>query len=149
MPELTTAFHRLLPQGRDLPVPAYQTAGASGMDVAAAVEDDLVIPPLGRAAVPTGFRVAIPAGYEIQVRPRSGLAARHGITVLNTPGTIDSDYRGEIRILLVNLGADPFTIRRGDRIAQFVVAPVIRACVVEVADLDETTRGSSGFGSTG
>jgi dUTP pyrophosphatase len=119
------------------------------MDVAAAVEDDLVIPPLGRAAVPTGFRVAIPAGYEIQVRPRSGLAARHGITVLNTPGTIDSDYRGEIRILLVNLGADPFTIRRGDRIAQFVVAPVIRACVVEVADLDETTRGSSGFGSTG
>jgi dUTP pyrophosphatase len=137
---------RTLPE---LPLPAYATPGSAGMDLAADVAEDLVIPPGGRATVPTGLAFAVPAGHEVQVRPRSGLASKAGVTVLNAPGTIDADYRGEVRVILVNLGDAPFTIRRGDRIAQAVVAPVVQVGVVEVAALDETDRGSGGFGSTG
>ena len=136
-----------LPHGQDLPLPAYATGGAVGMDVVAA--ENLEIESGGRAAVATGFAIAIPDGYEVQVRPRSGLALRHGVTCLNTPGTIDSDYRGEIMVILANLGREPFPVRRGDRIAQLVPAAVTRAAVEEVASLDDTARGSGGFGSTG
>jgi dUTP pyrophosphatase len=136
-----------LPHGEGLPLPAYATAGAAGMDVVAA--EDLVLAPGARHAVATGFAIAIPAGYEVQVRPRSGLALKHGITCLNTPGTIDEDYRGEVKVILANLGDQPFTIARGERIAQLVPAPVQRALFEEVAVLDETDRGSGGFGSTG
>ena len=136
-----------LPHGEGLPAPAYATAGAAGMDVVAA--EELTLAPGARHAVATGFALAIPEGYEVQVRPRSGLALKHGITCLNTPGTIDSDYRGEVKVILANLGADPFPIRRGDRIAQLVPAAVTRATLAEVAELDETGRGSDGFGSTG
>lgn len=136
-----------LPHGEGLPLPAYATAGAAGMDVVAA--EDLVLAPGARHAVATGFAIAIPPGYEVQVRPRSGLALKHGITCLNTPGTIDEDYRGEIKVILANLGDQPFTIARGERIAQLVPAPVQRALFEEVAVLDETDRGSGGFGSTG
>ena len=133
----------------ELPLPAYATPGSSGMDLAADVVDDLVIPPGGRALVPTGLAFAVPAGHEVQVRPRSGLAAKAGVTVLNAPGTIDADYRGEVRVILVNLGETPFTVRRGDRIAQAIVAPVVQVAVIEVDALDGTDRGSGGFGSTG
>ncbi|WP_017670055.1 dUTP diphosphatase [Blastomonas sp. AAP53] len=136
-----------LPHGEELPLPAYATAGAAGMDVVAAEDLDLL--PGQRHAVATGFAIAIPDGYEVQVRPRSGLALKHGITVPNTPGTIDSDYRGELKVILINHGDAPFAIRRGDRIAQLVAAPVQRAGFAEVDDLDETDRGSGGFGSTG
>ena len=136
-----------LPHGRGLPLPAYATDGAAGMDVVAA--EDLVLAPGARHAVATGFAMAIPAGYEVQVRPRSGLALKHGITCLNTPGTIDCDYRGEVKVILANLGDQPFTVARGDRIAQLVPAPVQRAELEEVGSLDETVRGSGGFGSTG
>ena len=136
-----------LPRGEGLPVPAYATAGAAGMDVVAAEELDLM--PGQRYAVATGFAMAIPDGYEVQVRPRSGLALKHGITVPNTPGTIDSDYRGELKVILINHGDTPFPIRRGDRIAQLVAAPVQRADFAEVDDLDATERGAGGFGSTG
>ena len=136
-----------LPHGEGLPLPRYATAGAAGMDVVAA--EDVVIPPTGRHAVATGFAIGIPDGYEVQVRPRSGLALKHGVTCLNTPGTIDSDYRGEVKIILVNLGTEPFPVRRGERIAQLVAAPVLRAELLEVRALDETTRGAGGFGSTG
>ena len=136
-----------LPHGEGLPAPAYATGGAAGMDVVAA--EELVLAPGARHAVATGFALAIPDGYEVQVRPRSGLALRHGVTCLNTPGTIDSDYRGEVKVILANLGSEPFPIRRGDRIAQLVPAAVTRARVVDVAQLDETTRGGGGFGSTG
>ena len=136
-----------LPHGEGLPAPAYATAGAAGMDVVAA--EELVLPPGARHAIATGFALAIPEGFEVQVRPRSGLALKHGITCLNTPGTIDSDYRGEIKVILANLGADPFPIRRGDRIAQLVPAVVTRAALSEVAELDDTARGAGGFGSTG
>ncbi|MES2754371.1 MAG: dUTP diphosphatase [Pseudomonadota bacterium] len=135
------------PHGADLPIPAYATVGAAGMDVVAA--EDLTLAPGQRHAVATGFAVAIPDGYEIQVRPRSGLALKHGVTCLNTPGTIDSDYRGEVKVILANLGHEPFAIARGDRIAQFVPAPVLRAELTEVEALDETVRGTGGFGSTG
>ena len=138
---------RRLPNGTDLPLPAYASAGAAGMDVVAA--ESLTIAPGERHAVATGFAVAIPAGFEIQVRPRSGLALKHGVTCLNTPGTIDSDYRGEVKVILANLGTEPFPITRGDRIAQLVPAAVQRANFEEVADLDETARGTGGFGSTG
>lgn len=134
---------------KDLQLPAYETAGSSGMDVRAAVSDQLTIEPGARTLVPTGFAVAIPVGYEIQVRPRSGLAVNHGLSLPNTPGTIDADYRGEVKIAIINLGAEPVTIRRGERIAQLVVAPVIRAAIEVVSDLDETRRGSGGFGHTG
>ncbi len=130
-------------------LPGYRTAGASGMDLAADIDRELVLPPLGRALVPTGIAVAIPPGLEGQVRPRSGLAAAAGITCLNAPGTIDSDYRGEIRVLLVNLGSAPATVRRGDRIAQLVIAPVVRAVLRVVAELPATARGEGGFGHTG
>jgi dUTP pyrophosphatase len=136
-----------LPHGADLPIPAYATDGAAGMDVVAA--EDVTIAPGGRHAVATGFAMAIPAGFEVQVRPRSGLALKHGVTCLNTPGTIDSDYRGEVKVILANLGQEPFVIRRGERIAQLVPAPVQRADLDLVDTLDETVRGAGGFGSTG
>jgi dUTP pyrophosphatase len=136
-----------LPHGDGLPLPAYATGGAAGMDVVAA--EALTLAPGARHAVATGFAVAIPEGYEIQVRPRSGLALKHGITCLNTPGTIDSDYRGEVKVILANLGDAPFPIARGDRIAQLVPAVVQRAALAEVDDLDVTVRGAGGFGSTG
>jgi len=142
---------RRLPHAEDLPLPAYETPGSAGMDLRAAVPDDepVVLKPGARLMVPTGLAMAIPQGYEVQVRPRSGLAAKAGVTCLNTPGTIDSDYRGEVKVILINLGAEDFVIRRGDRIAQMVVAPVAQAGWVEVDDLDETARGAGGFGSTG
>ena len=144
--EIEIAIQRL-PNGGGLPLPAYASDGAAGMDVVAA--ETLTLRPGARHAVATGFAMAIPAGYEVQVRPRSGLALKHGVTCLNTPGTIDSDYRGEVKVILANLGDEPFDIKRGDRIAQLVPAPVQRAILSEVAELDDTTRGSGGFGSTG
>jgi len=136
-----------LSHAADLPLPAYATEGAAGMDLLAA--RDTVLPPGGRALVPTGIAVAIPDGFEMQVRPRSGLALRHGVTVLNAPGTVDCDYRGEVGVILLNTGGAPFAIARGDRIAQAVFAPVTRAGFEEVVVLPETRRGSGGFGSTG
>jgi dUTP pyrophosphatase len=136
-----------LPHGEGLPLPAYATDGAAGMDVVSA--EDVTLAPLARHAVATGLSVAIPAGFEIQVRPRSGLALKHGISLPNTPGTIDSDYRGELKCIMINLGTEPFEIRRGDRIAQLVVAPVQIGRMVEVDELGETVRGAAGFGSTG
>jgi dUTP pyrophosphatase len=136
-----------LPHGEGLDLPVYATEGAAGMDVLSA--EDLVLAPGARHAVATGLALAIPPGFEIQVRPRSGLALKHGISVPNTPGTIDSDYRGELKVIMINLSAQPFAIRRGDRIAQLVLAPVIRAVWEEVAELDTTKRGEGGFGSTG
>ena len=134
-----------------LPLPAYETLGAAGMDLRAAVEDEapVVLRPGSRAMVPTGLCIAVPAGFEFQVRPRSGLAAKAGITCLNSPGTVDSDYRGELKVILINLGAEDFIIRRGERIAQMVVAPVVQAAWQQVDSLDETARGAGGFGSTG
>ena len=136
-----------LPHGKGLELPRYATDGAAGMDVLSA--EDLVLAPGMRHAVATGFSLAIPPGYEIQVRPRSGLALRHGISVPNTPGTIDSDYRGELKVILINHGSEPFAIHRGDRVAQLVLAPVTHASWVEAEELDETERGEGGFGSTG
>ena len=136
-----------LPHFGELELPAYATEGAAGMDVVAA--EDVTLAPGGRHAVATGLAIAIPPGFEIQVRPRSGLALKHGISVPNTPGTIDSDYRGELKVILINHGAAPFEVRRGDRIAQLVIAPVVRACWLKVDELDETARGAGGFGSTG
>lgn len=140
-----------LPHFEGLDLPAYETIGSAGMDVRAAVsqEDPILLQAGERAMIPTGLSVAIPQGYEIQVRPRSGLAAKHGLTCLNTPGTIDSDYRGEIKVILINLGQDAFTIQRGERIAQLVLAPVTQLAWIEVGALDETDRGAGGFGSTG
>src|SRR4051794_1798371 len=136
-----------LPHGEGLPAPAYATAGAAGLDIVGA--EDLVLGPGQRHAVATGFAIAIPEGYEVQVRPRSGLALKHGITCLNTPGTIDHDYRGEVKVILANLGSEPFEVRRGERIAQLVPAPLLKATFVEVETLTETKRGAGGFGSTG
>jgi len=140
-----------LPHGADLPLPEYQSALAAGLDLLAAVPADapIELAPGARALVPTGIAIALPAGFEGQVRPRSGLAARHGVTVLNTPGTVDADYRGELQVILVNLGAGPFIVSRGMRIAQLVVAPVQRIKLVEVDALDTTVRAHGGFGSTG
>ena len=140
-----------LPHGADLPLPEYQSALAAGLDLLAAVPADapLELAPGARALVPTGIAIALPPGFEAQVRPRSGLAARHGITVLNTPGTVDADYRGELQVILVNLGAEPFVVSRGMRIAQLIVAPVQRIKLVEVDALDSTVRAQGGFGSTG
>lgn len=146
LPPITIRLKRLA-HGEGLPLPVYATAGAAGMDVVAA--EDLDLMPGQRHAVATGFAMAIPDGYEVQVRPRSGLALKHGITVPNTPGTIDSDYRGELKVIMINHGDAPFPIRRGDRIAQLVAAPVQRADFAEVDDLDATARGAGGFGSTG
>lgn len=136
-----------LPNGDGLPLPAYATSAAAGLDVVAA--EDAVLEPGARAAIATGFALAIPPGYEVQVRPRSGLALKHGVTCLNTPGTIDSDYRGEVKVILANLGQAPFSIQRGDRIAQLVPAPVLHAELTLVDLLDATGRGAGGFGSTG
>jgi len=133
----------------ETPVPAYQSVDAAGMDLPAAVEDDVTIAPGKRALVPTGWAFAIPPGFEGQVRPRSGLALRHGVTVLNTPGTVDADYRGEVKVVLANFGDEPFVVRRGDRIAQFVVAPVAKVDLHVTTSLDLTDRGADGYGSTG
>ena len=132
-----------------IPLPQYESKGAAGMDLRACLGGDQDIPPLGRAKIPTGLRIEIPDGFEGQVRPRSGLAFKHGVTVLNSPGTIDSDYRGDLEIILVNLGDKTFTVKNGDRIAQLVIAPVIHADLAESPALSETERGSGGFGSTG
>jgi dUTP pyrophosphatase len=142
---------RRLPHGEGLPLPAYETDQAAGMDLRAAVPEasPLTLAPGERFAVPTGLAMALPPGFEAQVRPRSGLALKAGITCLNTPGTIDADYRGEVKVILVNLGQEPFVIRRGERIAQMVVSPVVQATWREVESLDETARGEGGFGSTG
>ncbi len=136
---------------RDLPKPAYETPGAAGLDLRAACADDqpIAIKPRERALIPTGIAIALPDGFEAQVRPRSGLAWKQGLTVLNAPGTIDADYRGEIKVILVNLGKDPVTIKRGDRIAQMVIAPVVQADLMAATTLPSTTRGAGGFGSTG
>lgn len=140
---------QVLPHGHGLPLPAYATADSAGVDLAAAVETTLILAPGERKDVPTGIALALPPGWEGQVRPRSGLALRHGITVLNSPGTVDADYRGEIRVILANLGGEPVTIARGERIAQLVIAPVNRAVWDVVTELPATERGSGGFGSTG
>lgn len=138
-----------LPHGQGLPLPAYQTPGAAGMDLPAALDSPLTLDPGARAVIPTGLAMEIPPGHEGQIRPRSGLAVRHGLTVLNAPATIDCDYRGELQIPLINLGQEPITLRRGDRIAQLVIAPVVRLPIEEVTSLPPTTRGEGGFGSTG
>jgi dUTP pyrophosphatase len=140
-----------LPHGAGLPLPAAATRAAAGLDLMAAVAEDqpVIVQPGGRARVPTGFSIALPEGHEGQVRPRSGLADKHGVTVLNSPGTIDADYRGEVQVILINHGAEPFTITRGMRIAQLVVAPVTAVVVEEATELDDTARGAGGFGSTG
>jgi dUTP pyrophosphatase len=138
-----------LPHAEGLDLPAYATAASAGLDLAAALRDDVTIAPGARALVPTGFAIALPAGFEAQVRPRSGLALKHGVTVLNSPGTIDADYRGEIGVILVNLGTTPFVVTRGMRVAQLVVAPVTRVAWQVAGALSETARGVGGFGSTG
>lgn len=138
-----------LPHGADLPLPAYETEGSAGLDLAAAVAEPVTIEPGKRALIPTGITMALPAGFEAQIRPRSGLALRHGITLPNAPGTIDSDYRGEIQVIVGNLGDTPFVVTRGMRIAQMVVAPVTRISWAEIDILPETARGEGGFGSTG
>jgi dUTP pyrophosphatase len=138
-----------LPHGADLALPAYATPLSAGVDLLAAIDQDLTLAPLQRALVPTGLAMALPAGYEAQVRPRSGLAAKNGITLLNTPGTIDADYRGEVKVILVNLSQEPFTVTRGMRIAQMIVAPVRTVMWEEKEDLADTARGAGGFGSTG
>lgn len=151
MTEVTVAVTRL-GHGADLPLPAYATTGSAGLDLLAAVDEPLTLAPASRALVPTGLVIALPDGHEAQVRPRSGLAFKHGITVLNSPGTVDSDYRGEVKVILANLGDEPFTVTRGMRIAQMVVAPVTRLAWAEVAteaQLPASGRGAGGFGSTG
>jgi dUTP pyrophosphatase len=148
MTEVEVLLHRL-PHGRDLPLPAYATTGSAGMDLHAALEGPLRLAPGERALVPTGLALALPAGFEAQVRGRSGLALKHGLAVLNAPGTIDSDYRGEVGVILANLGTESVELARGERIAQLVVAPVSRARLVERDGLPESARAASGFGSTG
>ncbi len=147
---MTQSIHVVrLPHAADLPLPSYATAGAAGMDLLAAVTAPLTVAPGARALVPTGLRMAIPAGHELQIRPRSGLALKNGITLPNSPGTIDEDYRGELGVIILNAGQEPFTVERGMRIAQAVLAPVTRAAWAEVTELPETSRGEGGFGSTG
>lgn len=149
---MTTAIRvsvKRLPHNEDLPLPSYESAAAAGMDLPAAISDDVTLQPGERQLIETGLSIALPLGFEAQIRPRSGLAARNGVTVLNTPGTVDADYRGEVKVILVNLGQEPFTVTRGMRIAQMVVAPVVQATMELVDDLPETERGAAGFGSTG
>ena len=148
MPPVSIAIKRLRPATDPLPLPRYMTPGAAGMDLLADLTDPVELAPGARTSVPTGLAVEIPAGYEAQIRPRSGLALRHGVTLLNAPGTIDSDYRGEVQVLLINLGDRPYTVLRGERIAQMIVAPVTHAELVEAADLGASRRGSGGFGHT-
>jgi len=149
MPQLVRVLVRVLPHGEGLPLPRYATEGAAGCDLHAAVDAPLALGPGERAAVPTGLTLAIPEGYEGQIRARSGIALRRGIACVNAPGTIDSDYRGEVKVILGNLGGEPFEIRRGDRIAQLVISPVARAAFETAGELPETGRGAGGFGSTG
>jgi dUTP pyrophosphatase len=140
---------RVLPEGEGLPAPAYMSADAAGADVQAAVREDVVLQPGERALIPTGFALEIPSGYEVQLRPRSGLALKHGVTLLNSPGTIDADYRGPVGVILANFGREPFIVRRGDRVAQAIVAPVVRGTFEACVELVATARGGGGFGSTG
>ena len=147
--QTTTCKFLRLPHAKDLPLPSYESNDAAGMDLRAALGETLVLKPGERTLIPTGFKMALPPGYEAQIRPRSGLAFRNGITMLNSPGTIDSDYRGEVKVLAINHGNEPFEVNHGDRIAQMVIAPVTRANTEEVKSLDETQRGDGGFGSTG
>ncbi|MEY9180485.1 dUTP pyrophosphatase [Bradyrhizobium sp. USDA 326] len=151
MSTMVTVELQCLAHAEGLPLPAYQTVEAAGLDLMAAVPDaePMTLAPGQYALVPTGLAIALPAGHEAQVRPRSGLAAKHGVTVLNSPGTIDADYRGEIKVILINHGAAPFVVKRGERIAQMVIAPVVQAALVPVATLSATGRGAGGFGSTG
>jgi len=137
------------PDARDLPLPSYATEGASGMDLMAAIDSDLTLLPGERALVSTGIRIAVPEGYEAQIRPRSGLALKYGLAMVNAPGTVDSDYRGVVQVILINLGEEPFTIHRGDRIAQMVICPVSRAQLIESTELPQTERSAGGFGHTG
>lgn len=148
MDNVTVSIKRR-PDCADIPLPSYETSGSVGMDLAAAVDDEVVLGPGVRALIPCGFHLALPPGYEAQVRPRSGLAVKHGISLVNTPGTIDSDYRGEVKVPVINHGAEPFTVTRGMRIAQMIVMPVPRVELVEVSELPETERGEGGFGHTG
>jgi dUTP pyrophosphatase len=148
MPDPIVSVQRLS-HGADLPLPAYATAQSAGLDLMAAISAEVTLAPGARQLIPTGLAIALPVGFEAQVRPRSGLALKHGITVLNSPGTIDADYRGEVQVLLINHGSKPFAIRRGDRIAQMVVAPVTQIAWKQVEQLNETERGSGGYGSTG
>ena len=138
-----------LPHGTDLPLPSYETKGSAGLDLRAACQDNINLSPQNSTLIPTGFAMALPPSYEAQIRPRSGLAAKYGITLLNTPGTIDSDYRGEIKIILINLGSEDVLIERGDRIAQMIIAPCCQAQLLQTQTLDDTQRGTGGFGSTG
>jgi len=149
VPVVTAVAIQRLPHASDLPLPAYQTNQSAGMDLCAALSADVVLAPGAFGIIPTGFSIALPAGFEAQVRPRSGLAAKNGVTVLNSPGTIDADYRGEVGVILINHGAQPFTITRGMRIAQMIVAPVRTVLWEEKESLDDTARGAGGFGSTG
>jgi len=146
---VTVKVRRVRTHPEPLPLPRYETALSAGMDLRADIEGEFTLGPMERVAVPTGLAMALPPGYEAQVRPRSGLALRHGLTLLNSPGTVDADYRGELQVLLINLSSEPFTLRRGERIAQLVVAPVPAVSLVEVEVLDDTARGGGGFGSTG
>ncbi|MFP2934141.1 dUTP diphosphatase [Pyxidicoccus sp. 3LG] len=148
-PPLTVRVRRVRARPDPLPLPRYETELAAGLDLRADIEGELVLRPMERMAVPTGLALTLPPGYEGQVRPRSGLALRHGITLLNAPGTVDADYRGEVQVILINLSSDSFTLRRGDRVAQLVVAPVTSVELQEVEVLEVTARGSNGFGSTG
>ncbi len=138
-----------LPDAKDLPLPEYATAGAAGMDLMAAVEEDVTLGPGNRTLIPTGIRIAVPPGFEAQIRPRSGLAVKYGLSMVNTPGTIDSDYRGPVKVIVINHGRDPIVISRGDRIAQMVICPVVQAKLIEREKLPETERGDGGFGHTG
>ena len=149
MPNVVIRVERLRPSPDPLPLPSYMSPGAAGMDLLADVDAPIALAPGMRTLVPTGLAVEIPAGFEAQIRPRSGLALKHGITLLNSPGTIDSDYRGEVQVLLINLGQETFVVQRGDRIAQMIVAPVVQAELREVASVEPTTRGTGGFGHTG
>jgi len=146
---LEPVLFRKLPHATDLPLPAYETTHAAGMDIRAALDSDIELKPGNRILIPTGLQMALPIGYEAQIRPRSGLAIKHGITMLNTPGTIDADYRGEIKVIAINHGSETFVIRHGDRIAQMIIAPVVQAKIIEMNELDVTERGLGGFGSTG
>ena len=146
---MVTVLLQRLPHGADLPLPAYETAGAAGLDLRAAIDAPVTLAPGARALIPSGLAMQLPEGFEGQIRPRSGLALRHGVTVLNAPGTVDCDYRGEVSVVLINHGSEPFTVTRGDRIAQFVIAPVTHALLSEVETLSQPARGAGGYGSTG
>jgi dUTP pyrophosphatase len=149
MAQETVPVLRVKKKNEKVPLPKYETGGSAGMDIRAFIPSDLAIPPMERVKIPTGLFLEIPEGYEAQIRPRSGLASKWGITLLNSPGTIDSDYRGELEVLLINIGSESFTVKNGDRIAQMVISPVVRASITEAERLSETERGSGGFGSTG